>query len=84
MQPMEWNSSLLEAAAYQDRLALLEVTFRSGSIYHYFGVPAQTYQELLRAESKGRVFNSHIRNRFAYIHIPKPAVRDSQSRPPTN
>lgn len=69
MQPIECKSSLLEAAAYQDQLALLAVAFRDGAVYHYFGVPAGTYQELLRAESHGRYFNSHIRNRFAYAKI---------------
>ena len=69
MQPVDWKSSLLEAAAYQDQLALLQVAFRSGAVYHYLGVPAQTYQELLRAESKGGYFNSHIRNCFAYSKI---------------
>ena len=65
---------------YQDQLALLQVAFRSGAVYHYFGVPAQTYQELLRAESKGGYFNSHIRNCFAYTKIhpaAKAAVCDS-------
>ncbi len=69
MLQLDWNSTLLETAAYQDPLALLQVTFRSGVVYHYFGVPAQTYQDLLRAESKGGYFNSHIRNRFAYTKI---------------
>jgi hypothetical protein len=74
------NSTSLNAAAYQDQSALLELEFRSGVIYHYFGVPAQTYQELLRAESKGRYFNQHIRNRFAHAKIDPPrngANRDS-------
>ena len=43
MQQVDWNSSLLEGAAYQDQWALLEVAFRSGAVYHYLGVPAQTY-----------------------------------------
>src|SRR5207245_1566563 len=66
MQPRDWKSSLLEAATYQQESAVLAVVFRSGSVYHYFGVPAATYQELLVAESKGSYFNSHIRNRFSY------------------
>jgi hypothetical protein len=69
MPQIDWNSSLIEAAAYQDQWSLLELAFRSGAVYHYFAVPAQTYQELLRAESKGVFFNSYIRNRFAYVKI---------------
>ena len=68
------NSTSLQAAAYQDQLALLELEFSSGAVYHYFGVPPSTYQELLCAESKGGFFNRHIRNHFAYakIHAARP------------
>ena len=49
--------------------AVLELQFRSGAVYHYFGIPAQTFEEWMRAESKGGYFNSHIRNRFAYAKV---------------
>jgi hypothetical protein len=63
------DSSLLKAAAYHDPAAVLELAFHSGAIYCYFAVPAQIYREFLRAESKGRYFNSHIRNRFNFIKL---------------
>jgi KTSC domain len=66
MARVDLKSTSLTAATYQDQTALLELEFRSGAIYRYMGVPAQTYQELLRAESKGRYFNQQIRNRFTY------------------
>ena len=69
MQRIELNSTALEAATYQDQLALLELEFRDGAIYPYCDVPAQTYQELLLAESKGAYFHCHIRNRFAYAKV---------------
>jgi KTSC domain len=59
------DSSWLAATVYYDHLAVMQLTLRSGVVYCYLGVPAQTYYELLRAESKGKYFNSHIRNRFA-------------------
>jgi hypothetical protein len=61
---MELQSTSLKAAEYQPPNALLEVEFRTGDVYRYFEVPASIYQELLEAESKGRYFNQHIRNRF--------------------
>jgi len=69
MPRMELSSTALQTAAYQDQGALLELEFRSGAIYRYFGVPAQTYQELLGAESKGTYFRCHIRDRFPYAQI---------------
>jgi hypothetical protein len=69
MVRVELQSTLLNAASYQDRCALLELEFRSGEVYRYVGVPAQTYRELLLAESQGRYFNTHIRPRFTYTKI---------------
>jgi hypothetical protein len=69
MARVDLKSTSLNAATYQDQSAFLELEFRSGAIYRYGGVPAQTYQELLLAESKGRYFNQHVRGRFTYVKI---------------
>ena len=69
MTRVDLQSTSLNAATYQDQSASLELEFRSGAIYCYRGVPEQVYQELLSAESKGRYFNQHIRNRFTYVKI---------------
>jgi len=69
MPRVDLNSTLLHAVTYQDQCAVLELEFRSGAVYRYFGISPQTFEELLRAESKGGYFNSHIRNRFAYAKV---------------
>jgi len=53
----------------RSRAPLWNLEFRSGAIYRHRGVPEQVFEELLSAESKGRYFNQHIRNRFPYIQI---------------
>jgi hypothetical protein len=60
------ESSSLDKVAYHHPRAILQVKFRDGSLYHYFGVPIQTYRDLLRADSKGSYFNHHIRNMFPH------------------
>lgn len=75
--PTDWSSSLLEDAVYDRSRALLELSFWSGVRYRYLDVPAEVYDQLLRAESKGKYFNVHIRNRYAYTKIP--AVSKSAS-----
>lgn len=57
------KSKSLKAVKYDTETALLEVEFHSGAVYRYLA-PARIYRELLEAESKGRYFNQHIRNRF--------------------
>lgn len=69
MLRVDLQSTALKAVTYQDQSAHLELEFRSGAIYRYSAVPALVYQELLRAESKGRYFNQHIRNRFTQAQI---------------
>ena len=60
---------MLEAAAYDGSQALLQLSFRNGTSYRYLDVPAEVYDQLLLAESKGKYFNLHIRNRYAYTKI---------------
>jgi hypothetical protein len=69
MTRVDLKSTSLNAATYQEHSGFLDLELRSGAIYRYLGVPATTYEELLRAESKGRYFNQHIRNRFAFAKI---------------
>ena len=69
MTRTELSSRSLKGAGYCLPEALLELEFRSGTIYRFGGVPLATYQEFLRAESKGVYFNRHIRNRFPYTKI---------------
>ena len=60
---------MLEAAAYDRSQAQLQLSFRNGTSYRYSDVPAEVYDQLLLAESKGKYFNLHIRNRYAYTKI---------------
>jgi len=81
MSRVDLNSTSLQAVTYQHPCAVLELEFRSGAVYRYFGIPQQTFEELLCAESKGGYFNSRIRNRFAYAKVysaqAQPQLRDS-------
>jgi len=66
---MDWialNSTSLQAARYQQERSVLELKFCDGAIYHYAPVPQPTFEEFLRAESKGRYFNLYIRKNFAW------------------
>ena len=57
------SSSLLESVGHDPDENVLEVELESGAIYQYRDVPEETYEELLAADSLGRYFNHHIRNR---------------------
>ncbi len=46
---------------YEPDTATLEIEFTQSGIYQYFGVPAQIYEELMAAGSKGNYFNHQIK-----------------------
>lgn len=58
------QSRLLTGVAYNHHRAVLQLEFRGGTVYQYFQVPHQIYENLLKADSKGTYFNRHIRAFF--------------------
>jgi hypothetical protein len=67
---MKWSvleSKMLSAAAYNDSKQILYLRFRNtGEVYRYFDFTAADSQAFPGAESKGRFFRSHIRDKFRY------------------
>lgn len=64
MDRIRVDSTTLTWVGYSDDQGLLELGFHDGKVYDYFEVPLYIYQDLLRAASKGRYFNLHIRDHF--------------------
>jgi hypothetical protein len=60
------ESSAILRFWYQPTSATLFVTFVTGRTYAYEAVPAQVYAAFCNAESYGRFFNAHIRDRYRY------------------
>lgn len=63
------DSTTMRSVGYEAPSRILEIEFDSGAVYQYLGVPARIYQQLLRAESKGRYFNSEIRDIYSYVQV---------------
>jgi hypothetical protein len=61
------QSSALERVTYDDAAHTLRATFReTGRTYVYEDVPQAIYDRLLFADSMGRYFNAHVRDRFSF------------------
>ncbi|MGI5938045.1 KTSC domain-containing protein, partial [Methanoculleus thermophilus] len=56
MQRQAVESTNIKSVGYDPEDEVLEVEFHSGGVYHYVGVPAEVYEGLLNARSKGRYF----------------------------
>lgn len=56
------DSSFIFACLWNIEYQTLAVLFKTGSIWVYYNVPEEVYEELITAESTGNYFNSNIRN----------------------
>ena len=63
------QSRALAAVGYSKRLRALEIEFKRGGTYRYFGVPASVHQELLAADSKARFYNTHVRGKYRSVFV---------------
>lgn len=63
------ESTTLSKIAYDDIHSLLQLEFRSRSVYQYFDVPPAVHAALLDAPSKGTYFNQTIRGRYRYTRV---------------
>jgi hypothetical protein len=62
----EFASSAIARAAYDAAAATLDLWYRGGDRYRYFGVPESVYEDLLAASSAGEFVNREIKSRFRY------------------
>ena len=63
------HSSAIRGFGYIERDAKLMITFVTGRTYEYFNVSPTAYQKFRNADSKGRYFNTVIRNKYAYAKL---------------
>jgi hypothetical protein len=63
------TSSDLYSIGYDADSLTLEIEFKKGAVYQYYGVPQEEYQNLMCASSHGSYFNANIRNRYSYMKL---------------
>ena len=63
------DSTTMRSVGYEAKSRILEIEFDSGAVYQYLGVPTRIYDDLMRAESKGRYFNNEIRDGYPYVEV---------------
>ncbi|HEY0441234.1 MAG TPA: KTSC domain-containing protein [Xanthobacteraceae bacterium] len=62
-------SSVIRGFEYDPGKRQLQITFVSGRVYAYEGVPPRTYAAFAAAPSKGSFFNHHIRDHYRFREI---------------
>jgi hypothetical protein len=72
---MTWlplESKMFTSVSHDADKQILYLRFRkTGDVYRYLDVTATEYQDFLAAESRGRFFLAHIRDRFRFERMAK-------------
>lgn len=66
---MQVESAAISDIDYDAERAKLLVRFASGERYVYVGVPGDVHRGFVEANSKGRFFQSEIRDRYPYNRV---------------
>ena len=66
-------STVIRAAHYHPDTGMLDILFTTGRRYLYHDVPPDVADRFAAAFSKGRYFNAHIRDAYAFTEVaPEP------------
>jgi hypothetical protein len=64
MEMIRVNSSAIHSVGYDPETQRMRIEFQQGDGYDFCGVPAQVYEGLMNASSKGSYYNDYIRDRY--------------------
>lgn len=74
-------STVIRKFDYHPAQHALDVTFVSGRAYRYADVPEPVAEEFSKAFSKGRFFNTRIRDAFRFTELNPEPVADEELWP---
>jgi hypothetical protein len=63
------SSEAISSVGYESVTSSLEIEFVGGGVYCYYEVPRAVYEELMSADSHGKYFMAHIRDRYRYQRL---------------
>ena len=69
MKRQSVESSNLKSVGYDEFLLVLEIEFKSGAVYRYYGVPSEVHDELINAESVGKYFNANVKSKYNFLKV---------------
>lgn len=60
------ESEAIDEITYDSNRSIMFVRFAHGDWYSYFDVPPHVHEAFVAAQSHGRFFHEHIRDRFPF------------------
>jgi tRNA-binding EMAP/Myf-like protein len=65
------ESSHIASIGYDPETKVMQVEFRTGKVFDYIDVPAETHANVMQAESKGRAFKRVLAGGFEFRRVPQ-------------
>jgi hypothetical protein len=62
-------SSVIRSYHYDSNRQRLRITYLSGAIYEYEGVPPEVYQAMKAHQSKGTFLNREIKGHYPFVKV---------------
>jgi hypothetical protein len=62
-------STNLSSVGYNEVAQTLEVEFSNGTVYQYYNVGSDLYEQFMHSPSKGQFLNTYIRNAYPYSRV---------------
>jgi len=62
-------SAVIKSYQYDTTNETLEITYHSGKVYHYLGVPEKVFKEMRSTMVKGIWFNRHVKGKYPFKEV---------------
>jgi hypothetical protein len=75
MDPVD--SSNLRLVGHLEQAEVLDIEFRDGGLYRYYGFPTSLHEEFLKAPSRGKFFHQRIKGKYPFKKLNPGAIFDA-------
>lgn len=65
----DFSSSNVARISYDSSSSTLEVEFLNGSVYQYYSVPQNVWEDFKSAGSKGQYIHQYLKGQYRYARI---------------
>lgn len=65
----DFSSSNVSRISYEESNSTLEVEFHNGSIYQYYDVGVNVWQDFKAAPSKGQFIHQNLKGKYRYARV---------------
>jgi len=62
-------SSNIASAGHDAPSETLEIEFHNGSVYQFYNITEETYNQFREAPSKGQFFSAYIKNAYPFSRV---------------